>query len=102
MLNGFLLTLGDRELFLISNGKNVTKGIIDKFIEEIGRVNNKSPEIITQSKENENVIKRTRFLISRATLEKIDTGKVIYYSIKGKDFLINIPESESDCLIIFK
>lgn len=101
MTNGFLLTIGNKDLFYKTDKKNVTKQILDTFIDKIGEIKNLSSDFIERCKNDERTLKDTRYRISRATLEKRDTGKNQYYNISGKNFTLNIPLNESECLIIF-
>ena len=101
MTNGFLLNVGNRDLFYCTDKKNITKPILNAFIDKIGEIRNLSPELIDRCKNDEPTLKDLRYRINKVSLEKRDTGKIQYYNISGKYFTINIPLNESECLIIF-
>lgn len=67
MTNGFLLTIGNKELFYKTDKKNVTKQILDTFIDKIGEIKNLSSDFIERCKNDERTLKDTRYRISKAT-----------------------------------
>ena len=101
MNNGFLLTIGNKAFFYNSKNNNLTKQVLHVFIDKIGEYKNLSTDLIERCKNDEGTLKDLRYRISKATLEKYDNGKVQFYNITGKNFIMNIPLRKAECLIIF-
>lgn len=93
--NGFLLTAGNKDYFLISENKNITDKIAKKFINKICALKKITNKEIYLS--NADLLKDFKYRIDNATLENKET----YYLITGKNFSISIPDNDMDDLIIF-
>lgn len=102
MLKGYVHTTGDKELFLISNSKMVTKDIVNRFIDERARLYNISAEAVALMKKNKEVIRDIKSKISSATLEKFDNGNSICYNLSGGGFSVCYTENKMQDLIILK
>lgn len=102
MMTGFVLTTGNKHLFYVSDGKNITSSIVEKFVDKIGELRNLTSEYIARCKADSYTMKDLKRRIDRATLEKVDTGKIEYYKMSGKYFIHCIPLDEAECLIVFE
>lgn len=91
---GFLFEFKDKAFFYETSAKNLTVSIIRKFIEAICDYRNISDDVRERSLNDETTIQDFRRRIDKATLMKIDTGKIIYYRIKGNNFSINFPRED--------
>lgn len=100
MKNGFTMISGNKELFLISEKKNITTQIVNAFISKVCELKNKSPEFEAIALHDDSVLKRFKFRINKATLSEEKTFDGLeYYHIEGKGFIINTPKSDNSIVI---
>lgn len=100
MKNGFAMVLGNKELFLISEKKNITTEIAQAFISKACELRNKSLEIKEKALHDDSVLKHFKFWINKATLSEEKTFDGLeYYHIEGKGFIINTPKSDNSTVI---
>lgn len=100
--NGFVLTLGNKQLFYVTDKNNVTKNVLHTFIDKIGEIKNLCIDLIERCKTDEPTLKDLKYRIQSATIELKEIKTIKYYSIVGKNFTESIPEKEAEkCLVIF-
>lgn len=100
-LAGFMMNIGDKELFYATDKKNVTDRIAHTFIDVIGNIKDADPELIIRCKTDKATMKDIKKRIDNATLELVDTGKVKFYKLETRFMSERIPYDESNCLVIF-
>lgn len=91
---GFLFEFGNHAIFYKHSGSNLTDNIVRAIINKVCDYRNVSDTIRETALQDRPTLDDFRRRISKATLTKVDTGKVIYYSIKGKYFTMNFPEED--------
>ena len=96
-MNGFLMNIGNKDLFLISEKKNITDDIARAFINKICDIRNKPVELKERALNDKPTLNDCKRRIDKATLEH----KNEYDSVVGKNFMLSIPNEEKDSLIIF-
>ena len=96
-MNGFLMNIGNKDLFLISEKKNITDDIARAFINKICDIRNKPVELKERALNDKPTLNDFKRRIDKATLEH----KNEYDSVVGKNFMLSIPNEEKDSLIIF-
>lgn len=96
-MNGFLMNIGNKDLFLISEKKNITDDIARAFINKICDIRNKPVELKERALNDKPTLNDFKRRIDKATLEH----KTQYDSVVGKNFMLSIPNEEKDSLIIF-
>lgn len=91
---GFFFEFKNRAIFLESDSANITDKIARKFINAVCDLRQVGDGIRNSAIYNEATLKDFKKRIDRATLERIDTGRLVYYVIKGKGFTLSFPEDE--------
>ena len=95
MKDGFLLTAGNKEYFLVTSTKKKTEKVIKAIIDNVGKYRNCCPETIERAKQDKYTIDDFRRRIDLATLqEKTTPNGTRYYTIAGKNFSFNYPEAD--------
>lgn len=100
---GFVFNFGNKELFYISDSKVITDKVVRAVINKVCDIRG----IDSDSKIRQSALYDKRALadfrkrIQHAQLVKHDTGKIIYYTISGKNFSWSFPEAdfEHDVLV---
>ena len=91
---GFFFEFKNRAIFLVSDSANITDKIARKFINVVCDLRQVSDSIRNAALYDGATLKDFKKRIDRATLERINTGKIVYYTIKGKGFTLCFPEDE--------
>lgn len=101
-MNGFLMNIGNKDLFLISEKKNITDDIARAFINKICDIRNKPVELKERALNDKPTLNDFKRRIDKATLEHKKTQNGYEYdSVVSKNFMLSIPNEEKDSLIIF-
>ena len=92
MAKGFYFTQGNRGIFYRTDAQRKTDNIARAFIDAIGQINDRiAPETIERAKNDRGTLDDIKRRTDAATLEKIDTGKIIFFKIYGKNFSCAFP-----------
>ena len=91
---GFLFEFGNHAVFYKHPGSNLTDNIVRAIINKVCDYRNVSDTIRETALQDRPTLDDFKRRISKATLTKNDTGKVVYYTIKGKYFTLNFPEED--------
>lgn len=95
--SGLSMVVGSKEFFLVTERTNITKKVVQLFIEEIMSSRNASKEDIEKAKNDERTL-NLKNAIFKATLE----DKGTHYIIKAKNSVQSIPKAEVEkCLVVF-
>ena len=89
--DGFFFVLGNKGIFLRSNSKNLTKKILRDLINTVCDIKNVGDAIREAALYNDATLEDFRRRTVKATLQKVDTGKVEYYSIRTPNSISNYP-----------
>ena len=94
-MQGFLMTVGNKDYFLEADTTKRTDKICQAFIERIATDKGKCRELIDRAKADKATLEDFRRRIDAATLTKrtTDTG-FVYFNIAGKDFSASYPTDE--------
>ena len=99
MIEGFVLTMANKMYIIETTGVKRTDALAKQFVDAICDRLCLPDDTRHKFKTVPECLKTIKSGIERATIEKIDTGKVVYYKITGKNFTQCVPELESDCLV---
>ena len=91
---GFMLNVGRKDYFYISDAKIITDKIVRAFINKICDMKGVGDAIRQSALYDKSTLADFRKRIQPAVLERHDTGKIIYYTISGKNFSWNFPEAD--------
>lgn len=100
--DGFLMEIGSKAIFLESDASYVTDKLIRKFINKVCDINRVGDSIRQSALYDKSALNDFRRRISKAHLEKKDSGKIVYYTISGNGFTLNFPKEDfnKDVIII--
>lgn len=87
IMNGFLMTVGNKDYFLEASTTKRTDKVCSAFIERIGTDRNKSRDLIEHAKADKATLDDFRRRINVAVLDKRETesGKP-FFIIRGNEF----------------
>lgn len=101
-VSGFLYSTNKKLFFYETDSKNITKAVIFRFLDEIGKDCNVYYDQIFRIKSDIELQKVFKKGISRATLEKMSKNGVEWYRISGKGFQLNYPiENFNKIVVVF-
>ena len=92
--DGFYYVGGRKGYFYESNARNINDSIARVFINAVCDYKGADDSVRQQALADSNVLKTFKRKITRASLEKKDTGKIVYYTISGAGFTENFPEED--------
>ena len=100
--SGFLFEAGKKAYFYKSNLSNITDKIARKFINAVCDERGVGDKIRQSALYDSATLDDFKRRISNAVLEEHDTGKIKYFTIRGKYFTLNFPEEdfEQDVIVI--
>lgn len=102
---GFLFTLGHKQLFLESESVNLTEKVIRKIINKVCDIKGVGDSIRESALYDKDTLKDFRYRISKASLicKSFDNGQK-WYTIAGNNFQLSYPNEEefNDEVIVFQ
>ena len=103
IMNGFLMTVGNKDYFLEAKTTKRTDKVCAAFIERIGTDRNKSRDLIERAKADKATLDDIRRRIDAATLSKrITDNGYEYFNISGKGFTCSFPtEDFIESVVVF-
>lgn len=92
--SGFVYNAGNKEYFYINDAQMITDKVVRAFINKLCDVRGVGDSIRKSALYDKATLAEFRKRIQPAVLERHDTGKIIYYTISGKNFSWSFPESD--------
>lgn len=99
VIEGFVLTMASKMYIIETTGVKRTNTLAKQFVDAVCDDLKLSEETRERYKTDTEGLKVIKNRMDRAFIEKVDTGKIVYYRITGKNFMQSVPEAESDCLV---
>lgn len=99
VIEGFVLTMGNKMYIKETTRVNKSNVLAKEFVDAVCDTLCLPDDTRTKFKTVPECLATIKSRMDRAVVEKVDTGKVVYYKITGKNFTECIPLAESECLV---